>query len=191
MRWHVLLTSCNRHCWKRMRIQKRVTTAFHFKHQQATNSSETNLVLMITAMELNCQTMKILQEAIEVFLARTNSVLEMFDFICVKVIFGRCIVGFGSADAVRDALHTWSFHCLSLFHFCLFLLSSSLPLHLPSPLSFSLLLLFLFSPSLSSFFLFPLSFSFLFFPLLFSFSFYSKRLSQEVNICHICYIYGR
>jgi hypothetical protein len=59
------------------------------EHHEATNSSETNLVQIKPVMKLLCQAMKVLQQAIEVFMPRGNSILEMLYLLGIEVVLDR------------------------------------------------------------------------------------------------------
>jgi hypothetical protein len=59
------------------------------EHHEATNSSETNLVQIKPVMKLLCQATKVLQQAIEVFMPRGNSILEMLYLLGIEVVLDR------------------------------------------------------------------------------------------------------
>ncbi len=50
------------------------------------------------------QTMKVLQQAIEVFMPGANSILEMLDLLGIEVILDRGIVGFSSIYTISNDL---------------------------------------------------------------------------------------
>ena len=52
--------------------------------------------------------MKVLQQAIEVFMPGANSILEMLDLLWIEGILDRGIVRFGPVDTISDDLPTSS-----------------------------------------------------------------------------------